>query len=314
MPLRDYYRTILETVGDSIVVLDSQGAIDSVNPATIHLWALDRAPTQGTPLQHSPLRNRCPELAAKIEEAKTRRGTVDFKCELLLTGGAEKVLAVRVRPIFSEDQSLAGTIVCAEDVTPRKHLERTIAELESTSRELQSANEELEASHEELQSLNEALETIDDELQIRNQEIDRLNTRYAKTLERLPIPVMLLNEQMKIEFWNSLAQTLFGFKEKPPVQLQLEQLPIPEAARKLFKRKHQKAIEKNGPVVLNAGPLGLRGCESANVHFAPLPQGQTKNVLVMIDWESGSGNSKANDRKVATTTRRPFQRSRSANK
>lgn len=323
MLLKEYYQSILETVAQSIVVLDHDGKMNSANASTTNLWGLDTGPSDGAPIQESPLGKRCPELVGKVEEAKTQRGIVNFQTKLPVADGAERVLAVRVRPVFADDQSLVGTIIYAEDVTPREHLESTVAELESTSKELQSANEELETTNEELQStneeletmneelqstneelettneelqsLNEELETMNEELQVRTEEMDQLNARYVETLERMPFPVMLLNEQMKIEFWNSLAQKLFGFKERPPVQLELEQLPIPEAARKLFRRKHQNAIEKNGTVLVNAEPLGLRGYERANVHFTPVPQGPTRNVLVMI--ERGSGNSKGSDSK-----------------
>jgi two-component system CheB/CheR fusion protein len=332
MLLKEYYQSILETVAQSIIVLDNDGKINSANASSTHLWGLDGDPSEGVPLQDSSLVRRCPELVDKVEEAKTRRGTVNFQCKLPNADGAERALGVRVRPVFAEDQSLLGTIIYAEDTTPREHLESTVAELESTSKELQSANEELETTNEELQStneeletmneelqstneelettneelqsLNEELETMNEELQVRTEEMDQLNARYVETLERMPFPVMLLNEHMKIEFWNSLAQKLFGFKEKPPVQLELEQLPVPEAARRLFKRKHQSAIEKNGTVVVNAEPLGLRGYESANVHFTPVPQGPTRNVLLMIERGTGSGNSKgSNNRAIAASNK-----------
>jgi two-component system CheB/CheR fusion protein len=323
MLLKEYYQSILDTVGQSIVVLDQDGKVDSANPATTNLWALDSVPADGALLQDSALGKRCPELVSRVDEARSHRGTVNFQCKLPVADDAEKVLAVRVRPIFADDQSLVGTIVYAEDVTPREHLESTVAELESTSKELhsaneelettneelqsaneeletmneelQSTNEELETTNEELQSLNEELKTMNEELQVRTEEMDQLNARYVETLERMPFPVMLLNQQMKIEFWNSLAQKLFGFKEKPPVQLELEQLPVPETARKLFKRKHQNAIEKNGTVLVNAEPLGWRGYERANVHFTPVPQGAHRNVLVMIE----RGNSSAAAAKAA---------------
>jgi PAS domain-containing protein len=166
--------------------------------------------------------------------------------------------------------------------------------------ELQSTNEELETTNEELQSLNEELETMNEELQVRTEEMDQLNSRYVETLERMPFPVMLLNEQMKIEFWNTRAQKLFGFKAKPVVQLDLEQLPISESARKLFKRKHQSALQKGGVAQAKGESLGVNGYDSANIQFTCVEQGTAKNVLVMIERSaapsrdgSRSANSKA---------------------
>jgi PAS domain-containing protein len=221
-----------------------------------------------------------------------------------------------LRPVFAEDHSLVGTIIYAEDITPREHLRSTIQELENTTKELQSANEELETANEELQStneeleamneelqstneeletaneelvsLNEELETMNEELQVRTEEMDQLNARYVETLERMPFPVMLLNESLRIEFWNSLAQRLFGFKAMPAVELDLEQLPISESAQTLFRRKHQNALQKNGTIIAHGEPLGLKGFESATIHFTQVPQRNHKSVLVMIQSDSAS--------------------------
>jgi two-component system CheB/CheR fusion protein len=321
MILKEYYQSILETVGQSIVVLDQEAKINSANPATTKVWQLDAPLSEGTPLTQSQIAKLCPELIRKIEDARQRETPVSFDCKLD-RDGAESVLAVRVRPVFGGDEALVGTIIYAEDVTPREHLESTVAELENTHKELQSANEELETTNEELQStneeletmneelqstneelettneelqsLNEELETMNEELQVRTEEMDQLNARYAETLERMPFPVMLLNDQTKIEFWNTLAMKLFGFKTKPAVQLDLEQLPISESARKQFKRKHQSALKKNGAASITGESLGLAGYENANVQFTCVPQGNAKNVLVMIERSPTGGRNGRN--------------------
>jgi two-component system CheB/CheR fusion protein len=334
--LKEYYQSILETVGQSIVVLDQAGKVNSANAASGKVWKIAAPLIEGTAISESAVAKACPDLLRKIEDAQQRRTSVTFDCKIE-SEGTEAVLSIRVRPIFSEDSALVGTIIYAEDVTPREHLQSTVAELENTSKELQSANEELETTNEELQStneeletmneelqstneelettneelqsLNEELETMNDELQVRTEEMDQLNARYVETLERMPFPVMLLNEQTKIEFWNTLAQKLFGFKAKPAVQLDLEQLPISESARKQFKRKHQTALQKNGSATITGESLGLGGYESANVQFTCVPQGNAKNVLVMIER---SPSTSRNGRDGASS--RPKAAKKTANK
>ena len=313
--LKEYYQSILETVGQSIVVLDQSGKVNSANAATAKVWRVDAPLTEGEAITTSSIVKACPELVRKIEDAHQRRTTVHFDCKIGAEG-AEAILSLRIRPIFSEDSSLVGTIIYAEDVTPREHLQSAVVELESTSKELQSANEELETTNEELQSLNEELETMNEELQVRTEEMDQLHARYVETLERMPFPVMLLNEQTKIEFWNTLAMKLFGFKAKPSVQLDLEQLPISESARKQFKRKHQTALQKNGSASITGESLGLSGYENANVQFTCVPQGNAKNVLVMIERSSatsrdgrGSTNSKPKAvKKAANGKKKPAKK------
>jgi two-component system, chemotaxis family, CheB/CheR fusion protein len=326
MILKEYYQSILETAGQSIVVLDDGGKINSANLATTKIWQLETPLTEGTKVLESPLVKSCPELIRKVEDAQQRRTTVSFDCKVARDAG-EVVLALRLRPIFSENGGHAGTIIYAEDVTPREHLQTTVAELENTSKELQSANEELETTNEELQStneeletmnealqstneelettneelqsLNEELETMNEELQVRTGEMDQLNARYVQTLERMPFPVMLFNEHMKIEFWNIRAQKLFGFKAKPAVQLDLEQLPISESARRLFKRKHQTALEKRGSTQAKGESLGVHGYDNANIQFTCVEQGQAKNVLVMIERSAGPSRDGASSRAKA---------------
>lgn len=338
--LKEYYQSILETVGQSIVVLDQSGKVSSANAATSKVWRTDAPLTEGTPVAESSIVKLCPELVRKIDDAHQRRTTVNFDSKVE-AAGAEVVLSIRVRPIFSEDASLVGTIIYAEDVTPREHLQSTVVELENTSKELQSANEELETTNEELQStneeletmneelqstneelettneelqsLNEELETMNEELQVRTEEMDQLNARYVETLERMPFPVMLLNEQTKIEFWNTLAQKLFGFKAKPAVQLDLEQLPISESARKQFKRKHQTALQKNGSASITGESLGLGGYENANVQFTCVPQGNAKNVLVMIERAAGAnangrGSTNSKPRAAKKAAKKPAKK------
>jgi PAS domain-containing protein len=98
-----------------------------------------------------------------------------------------------------------------------------------------------ETTNEELQSLNEEMQTANEELAVRAKEMDELNNRYLETLERMPWPVMVVGSKMKIEFWNSLAQRLFGFNSSPAADLRLEQLPVPRELRSRLLRHHRAA-------------------------------------------------------------------------
>jgi PAS domain S-box-containing protein len=309
MLLKEHLLSILDTVGQSVVVVDGDGRIDSANAATSIVWGLGDQNVIGRSLNESALVSRCPELPRRLQECRDRHTILNFECSLSHSRG-ESILAVRLRPVFAEDQSLLGTVIYAEDITPREHLQSTVLELEKTSKELQSANNELEATNAELQSateeletmheelqftneelettneelhaLNEELETMNTELRARTEEMDQLNVRYVETLERMPFPIMLLDEKLRIDFLNSGAQRLFGFKPKAAVELDLEQLPVSEAARKLLRRKHQNALQRNAPLIASGDRLGIKGLESATVQFTQVRYRNQKNVLVMI--------------------------------
>src|SRR5581483_8918164 len=145
--------------------------------------------------------------------------------------------------------------------------------------ELQSTNEELETTNEELQSLNEELETTNQELEERTKELDQVNSVYAQTLEKIRLPVMLVNQERHIEFWNQMALRLFGFKSKPPMDLTLDQLPLSENIRQLLIRRHRAVLLKEQPMIARAQDLGGRFDTRADVHFSVIPrEDRTRNV------------------------------------
>jgi two-component system CheB/CheR fusion protein len=226
-------------------------------------------------------------------------------------GKADRTLELTIRPILDEEGVRNGTLIYCEDVTVHEKLQTTIEELESTSEQLQSANEELETTNEELQSTNEELETTNEELQSTNEELettneelqslneelettnqeleerskelDQLNSVYAQTLETIRVPVMLVNQECRILFWNSMALRMFGFKSKPPVGFNLEQLALPEAVRTLMIRRHRAVLLKQRPMVLRAQVMDGRS-KPMDIHFSTVTEeDHSVNVLIMFE-------------------------------
>jgi two-component system CheB/CheR fusion protein len=234
----------------------------------------------------------------------------------------KRLLEVIVRPLLDDTGQRSGTLVYLEDQTIREKLQTTVEELESTSEELQSANEELETTNEELQStneelettneelqstneelettneelqsLNEELETTNQELQERTKELDQVNSVYALTLERIRRPVMLVNQERHIEFWNAMALRLFGFKSKPPMDLTIDQLPLSDHLRSLLVRRHRAVLLKGQPAVAYSQDLGTRLKTVADIHFSVIPrEDHTQNVLIMFETTAkGNGDPK----------------------
>jgi two-component system CheB/CheR fusion protein len=174
--------------------------------------------------------------------------------------------------------------------TTNEELQSTNEELETTNEELQSTNEELETTNEELQSLNEELETTNQELEERTKELDQVNDVYLQTLQEIRLPVMLVNQERYIEFWNNGAVRAFGFKSQPPVDLTIEQLPLSEELRKLLIRRHQTVLLKGQPMIARAQSLGGKLNSTADIHFSVLPkEDRTKSVLIIFEPVSGDG-------------------------
>jgi two-component system CheB/CheR fusion protein len=98
--------------------------------------------------------------------------------------------------------------------TTNEELQSTVEELETTNEELQSTNEELETMNQELQSTNEEMEAVNQELRSRGLDLARTNVFFKGVLRSVPLAVIVLNEEMHVEFWNDVAQDMWGLRQE----------------------------------------------------------------------------------------------------
>ncbi len=103
----------------------------------------------------------------------------------------------------STKQSLQ-TIIEVQEAT-NEELRSTMEEAQSSNEELQSTNEELETAKEELQSGNEELQTLNEELKNRNLALGRLNDDLANLQVNIDIPVVIVDNDLKIRRFTSSA-------------------------------------------------------------------------------------------------------------
>jgi PAS domain S-box-containing protein len=143
--------------------------------------------------------------------------------------------------------------------------------------------------------------------------MDELTTRYEETLERMPWPVMVVGSKLKIEFWNTAAQKLFGFNSTPAAEMRLEQLPVPQALRSRIIRRQRAALSRNMRMVLRNETLdGPRSRASLKVYFMPLARdGSPESVLIMFDVQNPTTSERAgkNDNPRASSRSREAARS-----
>lgn len=91
-----------------------------------------------------------------------------------------------------------------------EELQTTNEELETTSEELQSTNEELQTTNDELQSSNKEHQTTTDELRDRTDELNRVNAFMEPILTSLRMGMVVLDNCLSIQLWNSGANSLWG--------------------------------------------------------------------------------------------------------
>ncbi len=97
------------------------------------------------------------------------------------------------------------TLVEGQEAT-NEELRSSMEEVQSSNEELQSTNEELETAKEELQSGNEELQTLNEELKNRNQTLGRLNDDLANLQTNIDIPVIIVDNDLKIRRLTTSAQ------------------------------------------------------------------------------------------------------------
>lgn len=325
--LRQQQQHLLETLRIGVLVMAANDIITQHNNSALALCGLPAANLIGRRLQETDLFIRLPELGPHLQAARVSNELSHFPARIKM-GADEKSIEVSIRPLLNGKGQRTGTLIYLDDQTVQEKLQTTVEELESTSEELQSANEELETTNEELQSTNEELETTNEELQSTNEELettneelqslneelettnqeleertkelDQVNNVYEQTLEKIRLPVMLVNQERHIEFWNTMALRLFGFKSKPPMDLTIDQLPLPGNVKNLLIRKHRAILGKEQPLVSRSQDMGEKYGAVADIHFSIIPrEDRSKNVLIMFEPRSVKGrDGKRPKRKV----------------
>ncbi len=307
--LRLQQQLLMDTLQLGVLVLDSNDTIVQNNSSIQSLYGLAPAKLDGKKLQDTDFFLRTPELARHLLSTRVQNQPARFQIKTRV-GEEDRMLELTIRPMLGEGGVRTGSLIYCDNVTVQEKLQVTIEELESTSEELQSANEELETTNEELQSTNEELETTNEELQSTNEELettneelqslneelettnqeleergkelDQLNSIYSQTLEKIRMPVMLVAQDRRILFWNTMALRMFGFKSRPPVNFTLEQLPLPEALRRLLIRRHRAVLVSQKPIVFRNQTLDGKN-SAVDIHFSTVAE-EDRSVRVLITF------------------------------
>ena len=339
--LQLYHHYILDTLKSGIMELDGSDVIVTHNEAALHIWNLRPGRLEGKRLQNTEVAVRCPEMARRLEESRSRTDQVEFHCTVR-TDSEEKVVHISIRAIISPEGERTGTLIHCDDVSLQEKLQTTIEQLEATGEELQSANEELETTNEEMQSTNEELETTNEELQSTNEELETTNEelqslneelenmneeleqrtrelhevtgRYAETLRRMPWPVMLVDRDEKIQLWNAAAQKLFGVSATSVVGISMDRLPLEQSlSRTLVRRSRAVLKRQKGAVMRNLGFRIGDARQVFDVHFTPIARDAAmEGVLIMFggahDGKAATAAGGGNKGKPSAQAKLPSRR------
>ncbi|HLY92730.1 MAG TPA: CheR family methyltransferase [Candidatus Angelobacter sp.] len=303
-----YYDSVLSTLEPGVLVIDSGDQVITENEKVAKMWNF-AGKLLGKKLQETELWQGCPELKQRLEESRSSGPkTVRFDAHPT----ASTMVTLTIKPILAQSGAgQVGTLIYMENVTSRVTLQSTIEELETTAEELQSANEELETTNEELQSTNEELETTNEELQSTNEELettneelqslneelettneelssrtrelDEVNARYSEMIERMPWPVLLVNDDTIIYMFNSAAKRLFGFANPSDRGIRLQELPLDNNTRLAIVRRHRLVSQSHkASSIRNCRFITNRMDGTTDVYFTPLSGATAGGGVIII--------------------------------
>ncbi|MBW4650378.1 MAG: PAS domain-containing protein [Kastovskya adunca ATA6-11-RM4] len=232
-----------EVLAHPQIVLDADNHLVMANRKA-RIWFGLSTQDIGRPLKDLQLSYRPTELRAPIEQASNERRVIQIQEVEYSQANNLLYLDIEITPLLDGDSDVLGTTVVFNDGSQYKYLQRelersteeletayeelqsTNEELETTNEELQSTNEELETTNEELQSTNEELETMNEELQSSNEELqttneenrnrtkelNRINAFMEAILTSLRLGMIVLDERLSVQLWNSSAEKLWGLR------------------------------------------------------------------------------------------------------
>jgi len=242
--LLSYYDAVLDRVMPPAFLLDGKRELLNCFGGSERLLQMrKRRPTQDF-VDLVPEQVRLP-LAGALARASKQLQTVRFHG--LKWGEEEEVFDLEISNVGTAERNHAYLIllhpprqrervepepaaIAAVDIThervrdlesqlenARENLQATVEELETSNEEMQASNEELVAANEELQSSNEELQSVNEELHTVNvehqgkiREVSDINADMRQLLESTGEAIVLLDEQLYIRRFTSLASTLFN--------------------------------------------------------------------------------------------------------
>jgi two-component system, chemotaxis family, CheB/CheR fusion protein len=232
------------------IVIDSSGTLLLANQPARQLFKVEEKDL-GRPLQDLELSYRPIEVRSLVERCYSERKPITVEnVEKREANGQIHYIDVQVTPL-EDNAVLLGAAITFKDVTryhlleeeaqkarqeaetvneeleaANEELQSTNEELETTNEELQSTNEELETTNEELQSTNEELETMNEELQSTNEELQTMNEELRLRTDELNVAnaflssiltslragVVVVDKNLTILIWNSIAEEMWGLR------------------------------------------------------------------------------------------------------
>ncbi len=129
------YRSVVETAGSIIIVLNPAGRITEFNREAERVLGCPREAAIGQEFAASFVVTASrASVAADIGRALAGEPTRTFEARLLARDGGERLMACDTSRLVDDDGRPVGAVLCAQDVTERKRVEEALRESEARLR------------------------------------------------------------------------------------------------------------------------------------------------------------------------------------
>jgi PAS domain S-box-containing protein len=202
-------RAIIDTVIDAIITIDTEGIIDSFNPAAEQIFGYSWSEIVGqnvSMLMPEPYQSEHDQhIQNYLNTGKAKIMGQRLEAMGKHKDGSSFPIDIAINEMLEGDKRMFIGIV--RDITEQKKAEAALREQQE---ELQTTNEELQAQQEELQSNNEELQTQQEELRIANNVLEERGKALEESKQALEekARALELSTQYKSEFFANMSHEL----------------------------------------------------------------------------------------------------------
>ena len=226
---KDFTGNILASMIDSLIVVDLDGLIRTVNQATLDLLGYKEEEILGKPVGiiFKLKEKEIPEKT-KIQELSEEGSIRDYK-----TKSGESIPMSLFTPIMrSQDGRLLGYVCVARDM---RQINKLIIDIEKARSEIEEWSKTLERRVDER---TEELAVAKEGLERKVKEIAESEEKYRKLMETAQDAILCAKNGI-ITDWNRSAEELFGYS-KDEIMGKSVNIFIPEK----YKKEHQGGLER----------------------------------------------------------------------
>ncbi|WP_263417985.1 PAS domain S-box protein [Terriglobus albidus] len=155
---REFTKVVLNTIGDGLVIVDSDLKIQAANQAFYSLFQTSRQESQGTHLYHLGSGDwNIPRLQALLgDNSSIEENSRSLECDLEFSGVGRRTLSLNARQLMRGTHTSQTTLITIQDITERKRAIEALSESEEELRILHRVGSTL-ASELDLKKLVQAI-------------------------------------------------------------------------------------------------------------------------------------------------------------